>query len=180
MISDATAQKDYGVSRDFVAKGIEAGQLEYREGSSWGNPWFKFLRSQLERYIGAQLGPEHLASAKAVTELREVSKAISGLRRKLAVLEAREAELQRAVRTWRTPRSHARRRWVRYAMRRPCNDWRHGRAPTRRYGPLGNGDISHGRMADRVAQSCTDAAKTSPCTDRLRPPSRCQSPSRIL
>jgi hypothetical protein len=99
VVSDVTAQKDYGVSRDFIVRGIQAGQLEYREGSSWGNPWFKFLRSQLERYIVAQLGPEHLASAKAVTELRAVSKGISGLRKKLAVLEARKAELQRAVKT---------------------------------------------------------------------------------
>lgn len=99
VISDVTAQKEYGVSRDFIVKGVQAGQLEYREGSSWGNPWFKFLRSQLERYIVAELGPAHLASARAVTELRAVSTAISGLRKKLATLEARKAELQRTMRS---------------------------------------------------------------------------------
>lgn len=99
VLSDVTAQKEYGVSRDFIVLGIQAGQLDYREGVSWGNPWFRFLRSQLERYIVARLGPEHLASMKAATELRAVTKEISGLRRKLAVLEARKAELERAVGT---------------------------------------------------------------------------------
>jgi hypothetical protein len=103
VLSDVTAQKDYGVSRDFIVKGVQAGQLDYREGSSWGNPGFRFLRSQLERYIVAQLGPEHLAQVKALTELRAVSKEVAGMRRKLAALEARKAELELAARTWRTP-----------------------------------------------------------------------------
>jgi hypothetical protein len=98
VLSDVTAQRDYGVTREFIVKGVQAGQLDYREGSSWGNPWFKFLRSQLERYIVAQLGPEHLASTKAVTELRAVSKEIAGTKRKLAALEARKAALERVVR----------------------------------------------------------------------------------
>jgi hypothetical protein len=99
VLSDVTAEKDYGVSRDFIVKGIQAGQLDYREGSAWGNPWFRFLRSQLERYIEAQLGPEHLANIKAQTELRAVNKEISGLKRKLSVLEARKVDLERAVGT---------------------------------------------------------------------------------
>jgi hypothetical protein len=47
----------------------------------------------------AQLGPEHLASIKARTELRAVVKEIAGMRRKLVLLEARKAELERAVGT---------------------------------------------------------------------------------
>lgn len=38
-LSDVTAQKEFGVSRDFIVKGIRAGKLEYREGSIWGNPY---------------------------------------------------------------------------------------------------------------------------------------------
>ena len=55
-LSDVTAHKEYGVSRDFIVKGIRAGNLEYREGSIWGNPYLRILRSQLERYIAEQLG----------------------------------------------------------------------------------------------------------------------------
>ena len=47
-LSDKTAKKEYGVSRDFIVKGIRVGRLEYREGSVWGNPYIRILRSQLE------------------------------------------------------------------------------------------------------------------------------------
>jgi hypothetical protein len=38
VLSDVTAQKEYGVIREFIVKGIQAGKLEYREGAVWGNP----------------------------------------------------------------------------------------------------------------------------------------------
>ena len=63
-LSDATALKEYGVTQDFIVQGIRAGELEYREGSVWGNPYLRVLRSQLERYIAAQLGSEHLSGKK--------------------------------------------------------------------------------------------------------------------
>lgn len=50
-LSDVTAKAEYGVSRDFIVKGIQTGKLEYREGSIWGNPYLRVLRSQLEKYI---------------------------------------------------------------------------------------------------------------------------------
>ena len=97
VLSDKTAQKEYGVSRDLIVKGIQTGKLEYREGEVWGNPYLRVLRSQLEAYIAEQLGSEYLASKKAKTELRAVSKEIADLRAKLAELEARKTELERAI-----------------------------------------------------------------------------------
>ena len=61
-LSDVTAEKEYGVTRDFIVKGIQAGKLEYRDGAVWGNPYLRVLRSQLELYIVAQLGSEYLVS----------------------------------------------------------------------------------------------------------------------
>ena len=63
-LSDVTAQKEYGVTRDFIVKGVQVGELEFREGTVWGNPYLRVLRSQLERYIVAQLGSEYLLSKK--------------------------------------------------------------------------------------------------------------------
>jgi hypothetical protein len=99
VLSDVTAQKEYGISRDLIVKGIQTGKLEYREGAVWGNPYLRVLRSQLEPYIAEQLGPEYLASKKAKTELRAISKEIADLRRKLTELEARRVELERALKT---------------------------------------------------------------------------------
>jgi hypothetical protein len=59
-LSEVTAEKEYGVTRDFIVKGIQDGKLEYRDGAVWGNPYLRVLRSQLELYIVAQLGSEYL------------------------------------------------------------------------------------------------------------------------
>jgi len=97
-LSDVTARKEYGVSREFIVKGIRAGKLEYREGSIWGNPYLRVLRSQLERYIAKQLGSSHLTSTKTQTELRKINKEIAGLKKELTALQARKAEIEKAIR----------------------------------------------------------------------------------
>ena len=96
-LSDATAQTDYGVTRDFIIEGIRGGKLECREASIWGNPTFKILRSQLELYIASERGPDYLARRKTDAELRAVNREISATRKKLATLQARKAELDRAT-----------------------------------------------------------------------------------
>jgi len=99
VLSDVTAQKEYGVTRDFIVKGVQAGELEFREGAVWGNPYLRVLRSQLERYIVAQLGSEYLLSKKSHNELHNIRKEIAAIRKKLAVLEARKAALECALKT---------------------------------------------------------------------------------
>ena len=99
VLSDVTAQKEYGVTRDFIVKGVQAGELEFREGAVWGNPYLRVLRSQLERYIVAQLGSEYLVSKKSNNELRAIRKEIANIKKKLAILEARKAALECAIKT---------------------------------------------------------------------------------
>ena len=96
-LSDVTAEKEYGVTGDFILKGVRAGKLECREGAVWGNPFLKILRSQLEPYIAEELGSEYVASKKSLTELRAVNKEIADLRKRLIALEGRKAVLERAV-----------------------------------------------------------------------------------
>ena len=96
-LSDVTALKEYGVSRDFIVKGIRAGKLEFREGAIWGNPYLRILRSQLEQYIADQLGAKQLGGKKAQAELRKVIKEIGSLKKKLAALERRKAKIEAAI-----------------------------------------------------------------------------------
>ena len=96
-LSDVTAKKEYGVSQDFIVKGIRAGKLEYREGAIWGNPYLRVLRSQLEQYIGEQLGADRLSSGKNQTELRKIKKEIADLQKRLAVLQTRRTDLEKAL-----------------------------------------------------------------------------------
>lgn len=96
-LSDVTAKKEYGVSQDFIVKGIRAGKLEYQEGVIWGNPYLRLLRSQLEQYITEELGAKHLANGKRQTELRKIKKEMGSLRKRLAELEARRTEIEKAM-----------------------------------------------------------------------------------
>jgi hypothetical protein len=86
-LSDVTAEKEYGVTRDFIVEGIRAGKIDHRDGANWGNPYLRVLRSDLELYIAQQLGAEHLLGKKAQTELRAIRKEIADLRTKLTALE---------------------------------------------------------------------------------------------
>jgi flagellar motility protein MotE (MotC chaperone) len=96
-LSDVTALKEYGVSQEFIVQGIQAGKLEYRENSVWGNPYLRILRSQLEQYIAEQLGSQYLGGQKTQAELRKIKKEIGSLKKKLAALEARKAEIEAEI-----------------------------------------------------------------------------------
>jgi len=93
-LSDVTAQKEYGISREFIIKGINSGQLEYREGSIWGNPYIRVLRSQLEKYIADQLGNEYLMTVKNKAELRAIKKEMDDLGKRMDALQKRKAEIE--------------------------------------------------------------------------------------
>jgi hypothetical protein len=96
-LSDVTAKAEYGVSRDFIVKGIQTGKLEYREGSIWGNPYLRVLRSQLEKYIAEERGEDYLLRLKNQTELRRVKKEISDLKKRLEGLQQRKNELEASL-----------------------------------------------------------------------------------
>lgn len=96
-LSDVTAKKEYGLDRDFIIKGIQAGKLEYREGAVWGNPYLRILRRQLEEYIAEEFGEDRLSSGRNHTELRKIKKEMADLKRRLAVLQTRRTELEEAV-----------------------------------------------------------------------------------
>lgn len=97
-LSDVTAQKEYGISRNFIVEGIRAGKLEYREGAIWGNPYLRILRSQLEQYIIEKLGADCLSSSKNRTELRKITKEMADLKKRLDDLQARRTEIETTMR----------------------------------------------------------------------------------
>ena len=93
-LSDVTARKEYGVDSNFIVKGINAGQLEYREGAIHGNPYIRVLRRQLEAYIAEELGDDYLRGWQEKTELREIKREMAELRKRLGELLARRAEIE--------------------------------------------------------------------------------------
>ncbi len=97
-LSDITARSEYGVSRDFIVKGIKSGRLEYREGFIWGNPYLRIFRSQLEKYITEELGEDYLVKVKGQTELRRIKREISELKKKLNELQNKKTNLEESLR----------------------------------------------------------------------------------
>jgi len=93
-LTDGTAQKEYGISREFILEGIRANKLEYREVSMYGNPCLRILRRQLEQYITAELGAQYLKTQQSQAELRKIKTEINSLKRKLTALEKRKKELE--------------------------------------------------------------------------------------
>ena len=93
-LSHVTARKEYGVDEDFIVTGINAGKLEYREGAVHGNPYIRVLRRQLEPYIVEELGDEYLRCWQAKTELRDITREMAELRKRLDQLEARRAQIE--------------------------------------------------------------------------------------
>jgi hypothetical protein len=67
------------------------------EGSIYGNPWLRILRSQLEQYITKELGAAYLSDMKNRTELRKIKKQITDLKKRLDVLQARKAEIEQGM-----------------------------------------------------------------------------------
>ena len=94
-LSDVTATKEYGLSKDFIVRGIRAGKLEHREGAIWGNPYLRVLRSQLEQYIAEELGADHVSRGKNRTELRRIKKEMADLTKRLDELQARRTALEK-------------------------------------------------------------------------------------
>ena len=93
-LSEITAEDEYGVDRDFIIKGINAGKLEFREGSMWGNPYIRILRSQLEIYIENAFGQEHLKKVRNEFELKAIKKQISATKKKLNALELQKKAIE--------------------------------------------------------------------------------------
>ncbi|EHQ36522.1 hypothetical protein [Methanoplanus limicola] len=93
-LSDKTAQKEYGISQEFILKGIREEKLEFKEGNIYGNPYFKLLRRELENYISSELGQTYLMEHKNKKELQELRKIIKTLEKRVAELKLKEAALK--------------------------------------------------------------------------------------
>jgi hypothetical protein len=95
-LSDVTAKAEYGIDHEFIIKGIQAGILEYREGTVWGNPFLRILRSQLEKYIAKELGKDYLMKVNSELELRKIKKEMAHIKKRLNALQLRKTALEKA------------------------------------------------------------------------------------
>ncbi len=92
-LSDKTARKEFGLSQDEIIEAIKSGKLEYKQNYMHGNPYLRLLRNEIEALVNEKYGTNYLKNKKLKNELSQVTKEINKLKKQLASLERKKAEL---------------------------------------------------------------------------------------
>ena len=92
-LSDKTASIEFGLTQKDIIKAINEGKLQFREGSIYGNPYFRLLRTQVEKLVEEKFGKEFLIASKAKTEIKRIDKELKELKLKIELLEQQKNKL---------------------------------------------------------------------------------------
>jgi hypothetical protein len=92
-LSDKTAQKEFGLTRQEIVEAIRAGKLQYRENNIYGNPFLRLIRREVEAVVKEKYGGDYLKQKKLKTELAAINRTLRALKTQTASLEKRKAEL---------------------------------------------------------------------------------------
>ena len=92
-LSDKSACKEYGLTQPEIIQAIREGKLQYRTNSIYGNPFFRLIRSEVERLVDEKYGGKYLEKKKTQHELALVNQALKKLKAQAIALEKRKEEL---------------------------------------------------------------------------------------
>ena len=92
-LSDKSAEKEYGISRKEITDAINARELQFREGSIYGNPWFRLLRVEVEQLVEKKYGAAYLKEKKNKKELSDINRELKTLHARISELESRKKKL---------------------------------------------------------------------------------------
>ena len=96
-LSDKSARKEFGLTQKEIIEAIKDGKLQYRNGSIFGNPYFRLLRSEVETLVCETHGSNYLKKKKIKKELTLVNRELKALTTQVVSLEHRKAELQESL-----------------------------------------------------------------------------------
>ena len=92
-LSDKSAQKEFGLTKDEIIEAINNGKLQYRVNVIYGNPYFKLIRSEVEAFVKEKYGSNYLEEKKIKKELSQVNKELRMLKKQIVFLEQRKTDL---------------------------------------------------------------------------------------
>jgi hypothetical protein len=98
-LSHKTAFKEFGLTEDDIITAINAGKLQFREGSIYGSPFLRLLRSEVEKIAEEKFGRDMLLKNKAKTELKRINKELRELKLKFEELEQRKKNLELIIKS---------------------------------------------------------------------------------
>jgi hypothetical protein len=91
-LSDKRVREEFGLTQDEIIRAIQAGKLQYREGSMYGNPWLRLLRREVEALVKKRHGDSYLKDLQASQEVRRIDREVTRLKRQIANLEKRKLQ----------------------------------------------------------------------------------------
>jgi len=92
-LSDKTARTEFGLTQEEIVQAIRGGQLDYRVGSMYGNPFLRLLRREVEALVKKKRGSNYLKDQKVKTELARIDRDLRRLKAQIAALEKQKARL---------------------------------------------------------------------------------------
>jgi hypothetical protein len=92
-LSHKNAMKEFGLSEEQIIQGMRSGKLQYRQNYAHGNPYYRVLRSEVEKFTIELNGIEGVQKQKIAHQLKEINKRINSLKRKLKSLEKEKDKL---------------------------------------------------------------------------------------
>jgi hypothetical protein len=96
-LSDTTARREYGLTQKEILDALRKGQLQFREDSAHGNPFWRLLRHEVEAMVEAKHGAQYLKSQQVQSEVAKINKELKKLKAQIIVLEERKAKLVEGV-----------------------------------------------------------------------------------
>ncbi len=85
--SHKNACKEFGLKEEEILDAIQKGKLQYKTNYAHGNPYYRVLRSEVEKLVKKLYGKNAIEKQKIKFELKQVTKEINSFKRKLKVLE---------------------------------------------------------------------------------------------
>ena len=92
-LSDKTASKEFGLSQNDIINAIREGKLQFREGSTFGYPFLRLLRSEVEKLAEDKFGKNSLVALKAKIELKKINKELKELKLRVEQLEQQKQHI---------------------------------------------------------------------------------------
>jgi hypothetical protein len=96
-LSDKSVRKIYKLTQDEILEGINNGKLQYKVNYIYGNPWFRLLKIEVERFIEEKYGKTHLQLLKLKIELKEIETELKTINKRAKELENRRKEVKEKI-----------------------------------------------------------------------------------
>ena len=92
-LSEKTASKEFGLSQNDIINAIREGKLQFWEGSTFGYPFLRLLRSEVEKLAEDKFGKNSLVALKAKIELKKINKELKELKLRVEQLEQQKQHI---------------------------------------------------------------------------------------